>query len=155
MKVLLFFIFVSIFSTQIKANPDYVKVCKNLVDKRLTKYNQFRFKKQCSQITTKYQYQCLTDILDNRRALSLVEFNACTYVKSAETYASIREVAKYYHSSVNSFHVTVAALVKNKKERECVLSIIQREGLDPFNAYTCFDERGFDPIRQFAQMYIK
>ncbi|EPZ50524.1 hypothetical protein M902_1415 [Bacteriovorax sp. BAL6_X] len=155
MKVLLFFIFVSIFSTQIKADQDYVKVCQNLVDKRLSKYNQFRFKKQCTQITSKYQFQCLTEVLDNRRAISLVEFNACTYVRSAETLASIHEVAKYYHSRVNIFHVTVAALVQNEKEKNCVLNIIQKEGLDPFNAYTCFDERGIDPIRHFAQMYIK
>lgn len=155
MKVLLFFIFVSIFSLQAKSSEEYIKKCQALVSERLTKYNQYRFKRQCSQIHSSYQFQCLNNVLNSRRAMSLVEFNACTFVDSQESLESIKDVTSYYNSTTTSFQVSLAALVKNKTERECLFRAIHNVGLSPMSVYECLNERSLDSLRTLAQIYLK
>ncbi|WP_419173223.1 hypothetical protein [Halobacteriovorax sp.] len=154
MKVVLFFIFVSIITSHIKAN-EFTHDCREVVEKRLSKMNQYRFRKQCEQITSSYQLNCITDVLNMRRAISLVEFNACTYVKSSVGLEAVREITSYYNSQVNSLHVTLAALVKNRGEKACLSHIVHHEGITPLNVYNCFENRKIDSLRTFAQMYIK
>ncbi len=154
MKIILFFILYSIYSLQAEANT-HTDQCIKLVDNRLSKYNQYRFKNQCLQIKTSHQYQCLESILNNRRAISLVEFNACTLAATPDAYKSIKEVAEYYHHTMTSFHVSLAALVRNGHERECLMRAVHREGITPFTAYECFEGRGLSSLRTFAQIYLK
>lgn len=154
MKVVLFFIFVSIFSSHIKAN-EFSSQCRQIVENRLSKMNQYRFRQQCEQISSSFQLNCLTDILNTRRAISLVEFNACTYVNSLVGLEAIKEMTDFYKSDVNSLHLTVAALVKSPGEKACLSHIVHHVGINPMSIYTCFENRKVDSLRSFAQMYLK